>query len=338
MARPGAALRLRPRVLRAACLLLSGAAALSALHAALGPLPPFPADAACPGGVVLVRNARYLTRGNVGHWGYALFGLHGALAAAPPGRAPAALTLFFDARVKTGDWVRTMLAALSRRHGVTIALSHHRAGRCGEAARGGERGGAGSAAGGDAGGVWAQLDANDARLLATGREGAFRAAMRDVCNIPHPAGAPTAVRALRARCCSAHMFPAACVNARKPSVIAHAATHARTHAYALAGVQDVLIYNRHARSTRRLCNVDAVVAALTARGLSHEYVDVPSSACEQLAALSPPRRFVITPHGAHEARTRMTWHAHDVARARADPSCACGAGESVWRVAKRDGR
>jgi hypothetical protein len=84
---------------------------------------------------------------------------------------------------------------------------------------------------------------------------------------------------------------------RKPRL--RGADSARARVCAL---QDVLIYNRNARSTRRLCNVDAVVAALDARGLSHAYVDVPSSACEQLAALSPPRRFVITPHGAHEAR------------------------------------
>jgi hypothetical protein len=196
MARAGAPLRLRPRVLRAACVLLSCAVALSALRAAFAPLPPFPPDAACPGSVVLIRNARYLTRGNVGHWGYALFGLHAELAAVPPGRAPAALTLFFDARVKSGDWVRTMLAALARRHGVTIELSPHQAGRCGDA-EDKKRAGVKTRSGGsdgDATRIWAHLDANDARLLSTGREGAFRAAMRDVCNIPHPAGAPTAVR------------------------------------------------------------------------------------------------------------------------------------------------
>ena len=64
----------------------------------------------------------------------------------------------------------------------------------------------------------------------------------------------------------------------------------------------MLIYNRHARSTRRLCNLAAVTAALEARGLSHAYADVPASACEQVAALAQPHRFVITPHGAHEAR------------------------------------
>jgi hypothetical protein len=186
--------RLRPRVVRAACVLLSLAALLSALHAALGPLPALPPGAACPGGIVLVRNAQYLKRGNVGHWGYALFALHAALARAPPagstGSAPAALTLFFDTRVKTGDWVRAMLAALSRRHGVLIKLSQHRAGRCAEpsAAKLGSREAAG-------GGVWAQLDANDATSLLAGREGALRAAMRDVCNVPTPSGPPAAVRA-----------------------------------------------------------------------------------------------------------------------------------------------
>ena len=62
----------------------------------------------------------------------------------------------------------------------------------------------------------------------------------------------------------------------------------------------MLIYNRHARSTRRLCNLDAVRHALEARGLTHEYVDVPAGACAQIATLAAPRRFIITPHGAHE--------------------------------------
>lgn len=187
MAKPVGA-RLRPRAVRGVCLLLSAAALLSALHSALGPLPALPPGEACPGALVLVRNARYLTRGNVGHWGYALFGLHDALARAPAGSTPPALTLFFDARVKTGDWVRAMVAAISRRHNVRIELSPHRAGRCAAAT------GAGAAPGSA---VWAQLDANEARTLRTGREPAFRAAMRDVCGVSPPAGLATVVRAAR---------------------------------------------------------------------------------------------------------------------------------------------
>lgn len=71
--------------------------------------------------------------------------------------------------------------------------------------------------------------------------------------------------------------------------------------------QDVLIYNRNAASTRRLCNLAEVGAALSARGLTYEYRDVPSGACEQLAALAAPRRFVITPHGAHEVNLFGVW-------------------------------
>jgi hypothetical protein len=69
----------------------------------------------------------------------------------------------------------------------------------------------------------------------------------------------------------------------------------------------VLIYNRHPQSTRRLCNLDEVVGALEARGLSHTYSDVPSSACHQLAVLAAPRKFTITPHGAHEVNLFATW-------------------------------
>ena len=68
--------------------------------------------------------------------------------------------------------------------------------------------------------------------------------------------------------------------------------------------QDVLIYNRDARSTRRLCNLEAVMGALEARGLTHAYAEIPGGACEQVAALAQPYRFIITPHGAHEARMR----------------------------------
>ena len=68
-----------------------------------------------------------------------------------------------------------------------------------------------------------------------------------------------------------------------------------------------MIYNRHPQSTRRLCNLDEVVGALEARGLSHTYADVPSTACHQLAVLSAPRKFVITPHGAHEVNLFATW-------------------------------
>lgn len=69
----------------------------------------------------------------------------------------------------------------------------------------------------------------------------------------------------------------------------------------------MLIYNRHPQSTRRLCNLDEVVTALEERGLTHTYADVPSTACHQLAALAAPRRFTITPHGAHEVNLFATW-------------------------------
>jgi len=69
----------------------------------------------------------------------------------------------------------------------------------------------------------------------------------------------------------------------------------------------VLIFNRNSRSTRRICNLDDVIAALDARGLTHTYADVPPSACDQFAALSAPRKFVITPHGAHEVNLFATW-------------------------------
>jgi hypothetical protein len=69
----------------------------------------------------------------------------------------------------------------------------------------------------------------------------------------------------------------------------------------------VLIYNRNSLSTRRLCNLDAVRAALSARGLTHEYVDVPQGACAQIAVLSAPRQFIITPHGAHEVNLFAVW-------------------------------
>jgi len=69
----------------------------------------------------------------------------------------------------------------------------------------------------------------------------------------------------------------------------------------------VLVYNRHAGSTRRLCALDGVYALLRARGLTWEYLDVPSSACAQVAALSAPRRFVLTPHGAHEVNLFAAW-------------------------------
>jgi hypothetical protein len=134
--------RKRRAVTRAACLLLAALAALAALASlatlAFGPLPALPPNSTCPNGVVLVSNARYLTRGNVGHWGYALFGLHAALAKAKAGpkpkqgqrAAPTELTLFFDARVKRGDWVDSMLLALQRRHGVSIVRALRGYRRC----------------------------------------------------------------------------------------------------------------------------------------------------------------------------------------------------------------
>ena len=67
------------------------------------------------------------------------------------------------------------------------------------------------------------------------------------------------------------------------------------------------MYNRHAGSTRRLCALDGVYALLRERGLTWEYADVPPGACAQVAALSAPRRFVLTPHGAHEVNLFATW-------------------------------
>ena len=206
-AAPPAAARRRRAITRATCLLLAALSAVGAAAAllAFGPRPALPAGAACPGGVVLVSNARYLTRGNVGHWGYALFGLHAALAAAPPrgspGAAPDALTLFFDARIRVGEWVRAMLSALEQRHGVTIALEEHRAGRCAgrQRGRGTER---------EPHAAWAWLDANEARTLLSGREAALRQAWRDVCGIATPASAvPAAVR------CGVALF----ASARRPA-------------------------------------------------------------------------------------------------------------------------
>ena len=94
--------------------------------------------------------------------------------------------------------------------------------------------------------------------------------------------------------------------------------------------QDVLIYNRNARSSRRLCNTAAVVAAVEARGLSVAYTEVPASACEQVAALSQPLRFLITPHGAHEARRKRA------VPKRVQPLTLC-VGEPLCHLAKRHG-
>ena len=90
----------------------------------------------------------------------------------------------------------------------------------------------------------------------------------------------------------------------------------------------MLIYNRNARSSRRLCNTAAVAAAVKARGLSVAYMDVPASACEQVAALSQPLRFLITPHGAHEARRKRA------VLKRVQPLTLC-LGEPLCYVAKR---
>ncbi len=68
----------------------------------------------------------------------------------------------------------------------------------------------------------------------------------------------------------------------------------------------MLIYNRHSASTRRLCELQPVTELLAARGLTWEYAEVPKGACDQVAALSKPRRFIITPHGAHEVRVDST--------------------------------
>ena len=158
----------RTRRLAACALLLALLLIVLLVLRQLAP-PPLPASFPCPppGSSVLVHNAHYLTRGNVGHWGYALFALHTALASASS-PLPPRLTLFFDARVSTGDWVRTAVAALSQRHGVALQLSPHAVGgRCG----GGE------------GAPFAELDANDARGLDGGREEGLREAWREVCGV-----------------------------------------------------------------------------------------------------------------------------------------------------------
>ena len=176
--------------LRLALLLSVAAVALLALSRRAAPLQP---AVASPTSTVLVSNAHYLTRGNVGHWGYALFGLHAALAGAPSGSRPLQLTLCFDARVSAGDWVRTMTAALSRRHGVEVTLAQRRADGCRSA-----RGAAGAV-------LFARLDANDARTLSTGREDALREAWLEVCHTAVHRGPPAAVRTSReciSACCS----------------------------------------------------------------------------------------------------------------------------------------
>ena len=166
--------------LRLALLLSVAALAALVLSRRASPLQP---AAASSTSTVLVSNAHYLTRGNVGHWGYALFGLHAALAGAPSGSRPSQLTLCFDARYTAGDWVRTMTAALSRRHGVELTLAQRRADGCRFA-----REGAAS------GPLFARLDANDARTLSAGREGALREAWLEVCHTAVQRGPPAAVR------------------------------------------------------------------------------------------------------------------------------------------------
>jgi hypothetical protein len=153
--------RSSPRSLRPFFLFALLAAALL-LGAALSHrlrLPALPRGTPCPPGAVHVRNARFLTRGNVGHWGYALFGLHQRLLAS---QRHAQLSLLFDARVASGDWVRTATAALARRHGTQLSLLPHRPGRCPAAL---------------------SVDANDAVPLSAGREPALRQAWLEVCHV-----------------------------------------------------------------------------------------------------------------------------------------------------------
>ena len=142
------------------------------LRAALLP-PSLSPGAACPPALVLVSNAKYLARGNVGHWGYALFALHAALQELPS--KPASVTLYFDARVRTGDWVRTMVALLVSRHGIQISLAHTAPGHCASTAA-----------------VVARLDANYARPLSAGQDDDLRTAMQSVCQMEPQ---PVAVRA-----------------------------------------------------------------------------------------------------------------------------------------------
>jgi hypothetical protein len=162
-------------------LVLTASATVLLVRRALAP-PPLPPGAACPPSLVLVSNAQYLTRGNVGHWGYALFALHAALRDAAV--KPSAVTLFFDARVRTGDWVRTMVAALSVRHGLQINLAHSAPGRC-------------ARPGGAASSIFAHLDANDAGPLLSGRDGLLRDTVKEVCQMEPQ---PVAVRDLVVQC------------------------------------------------------------------------------------------------------------------------------------------
>ena len=165
-------------------LALTAALVLVLLRSFLLP-PSLAPGAACPPALVLVSNAKYLTRGNVGHWGYALFALHAALQDLPA--KPASVTLFFDARVRTGDWVRTMVALLVSRHGIQISLAHTAPGHCARTAA-----------------VVARLDANDAVPLSAGQDDALRDVMQSVCQMEAQTVAVRRVRGGRAsECCMA---------------------------------------------------------------------------------------------------------------------------------------
>jgi SAM-dependent methyltransferase len=120
---------------------------------------------------------------------------------------------------------------------------------------------------------------------------ALRQAWRDTCGIAPPEGPPAAVRRLHNA-----LFLYLC---HKPSL-------PRLTLLFPYPAQDVLIFNRRPESTRRLCDLQPVTDLLAARGLTWQYAEVPKGACEQVAVLSQPRRFVITPHGAHEARAART--------------------------------
>lgn len=140
-----------------AALLLSFAAWLLLRPRACPPHPAFAGD-------VAVLSSRYLLRGNVGHWGYALFGLHAQLLTRPP--PSGGLTLHVGggrAAAAAGDWVATTLSALSRRHGAPIRVSPS---ACTPRS------------------PWTTVDANDATRLGFGREPGLVAEFRAACGLP----------------------------------------------------------------------------------------------------------------------------------------------------------
>jgi hypothetical protein len=81
-------------------------------------------------------------------------------------------------------WVRTMVAALSVRHGLQINLAHSAPGRC-------------ARPGGAASSIFAHLDANDAGPLLSGQDGLLRDTVKEVCQMEPQ---PVAVRDLVVQC------------------------------------------------------------------------------------------------------------------------------------------